>query len=268
MIPPLPDAFSMRGGSPELVGRELIEQITDAIVNHPRSLQKRIGPSEIGTPCARKIAFKLLGFPEREDKPNWRATVGTAIHAWLEAVFGRDNERWLAQSGYARWLIETRVPVGSINGEDIDGNCDLYDRVTSGVIDWKTTGKTRLANYRRKGPGDQYRIQAHTYGYGWRLLGHPVDYVMIVFLPRDGELKDTYIWWEPYDEQVAIDAMQRANGIALTIDALGDDALAAFPAVDNFCTFCPYFRPGSVDPKFGCPGFQRPLPTSDDPFGG
>jgi hypothetical protein len=269
IVPPLPAPFSMRGGSPELVGRELMEAITNAIVNHPRSLQTRIGPSEIGTECARKIAYKLLDFPEREMKPNWKATVGTAIHAWLETVLAADNARWLAQSGHERWVIEQRVPVGALIGVDLDGNCDVYDRVTAGVVDWKTTSKTRLRTYRSKGPGNQYRVQAHTYGYGWTLLGHPVDYVMIVFLPRDGELADAYIWFEPYDQQIALDGMQRANGIALTVEALGADALAHFPVVDNFCGFCPYHRPNSPDPKQGCEGYPRNTkPAFSDILGG
>jgi hypothetical protein len=258
VIAPVPAQYDMRGGSPDLVGRELIE----AIVNHPRSLQVRVGPSEVGTACARKLAYKFLNFAEREQSPNWRATVGTAIHGWLEGVFSADNARWLAGTGIERWCIEEKVPVGTINGVDIDGNCDLYDRVTAGVIDWKTTSKTRLKSYKSKGPGNQYRVQAHTYGRGWRLRGLPVDYVMIVFLPRDGELSETYIWHEPYDEQVAIDAMQRANGIALTVDALGDDALAHFPVVDNYCGFCPYRRVGSTDPKRGCEGYAPRDPTS------
>lgn len=269
IVPPLPQHLSGRGGSPDLVGRELMEAITNAIVNHPRSLQTRIGPSEIGTACARKIAFKLLGMPEREQKPNWKATVGTAIHAWLEQVLDADNERWIVQAGEPRWMIEHKVPVGNLNGVDIDGNCDVYDRVTAGVVDWKTTSKTRLRGYRSKGPGEQYRVQAHTYGRGWRMLGHPVDYVMIVFLPRDGELDDAYIWWEPYDEQVAIDAMQRANGIALAVEGLGNGALSLFPAVDNFCSFCPYYRPGVEDLDVGCPGFPRNTkPAFSDILGG
>src|SRR3990172_1195390 len=47
----------------------------------PRSRQKRIGPSEIGDSCARKIAYRLLETPEMNRvRDPWPAVVGTAIH--------------------------------------------------------------------------------------------------------------------------------------------------------------------------------------------
>lgn len=95
--------------------------VVDAITNHPRSLQTAIGPSEIGTPCARKIAYKLLGVEERPQKPNWRATVGTGTHMWMEETFDRANEQWALQQGtpgVERYLIEERVQMCSVeNGE-------------------------------------------------------------------------------------------------------------------------------------------------------
>ena len=54
--------------------------IRHAIAHHPRSLQKRIGPSEVGTPCDRRIGYKLLGHTENERGDAWKPTVGTAVH--------------------------------------------------------------------------------------------------------------------------------------------------------------------------------------------
>ena len=54
-------------GSDDL-GQALAERvgglIVDAANNAPRSLQKRIGPSEVGDPCERKLSYKLLDWPE------------------------------------------------------------------------------------------------------------------------------------------------------------------------------------------------------------
>ena len=60
-LPAYPEHLQARGGSADLLKRELMHVIEDAIVNHPRSLQKRIGPSEVGHPCPRRIAYTLLG---------------------------------------------------------------------------------------------------------------------------------------------------------------------------------------------------------------
>jgi hypothetical protein len=158
------------------------------------------------------------------------------------------------RSGQERFYTEQRVTVGQILGRDIDGSCDVYDRCTATVVDWKSVGPSQLAKYRRLGPGNQYRVQAHLYGRGWRNRGLPVDYVMVVFLPRNGELAETYIWFEPYDEQVARDALERATGIALATQALGTGALTHLATADAWCHLCPYFVARSTDLTAGCPG--------------
>src|SRR6202007_2411815 len=94
-------------------------------------------------------------------------------------------------------------------------------RVTGTVVDWKSVGPTQLTKYKAKGPGGQYRAQAHLYGRGWARRGQDVRHVAVMFLPRNGELREAYFWSEPYDEQVAIQALQRLEGIPLTARALG-----------------------------------------------
>jgi hypothetical protein len=198
----------------------------------------------------------MLGKGERPGEPNWKATVGTAVHAWLESMLdaANDNYERRTQSGQERYYIEQRVTVGQILGRDIDGSCDVYDRATATVVDWKTVGPAQLAKYKRFGPGQQYRAQAHLYGRGWRNRGLPVDTVMVVFLPRNGELGETYVWHEPYDEEIARDTLQRATGIALATQALGTGALTHLATADVFCHLCPYFLAKSTDLAAGCPG--------------
>lgn len=59
--------------------------IESRIAGHERSLQTAIGASEIGTPCARQLGFRLAGVPRPNAAPGgqWRQTVGTAVHEWL-----------------------------------------------------------------------------------------------------------------------------------------------------------------------------------------
>lgn len=267
---PLPEHLMMRGGDPNLVGKELLQIIRDDIVNQPRSLQKRIGPSEIGQACARRIGYKLMGAPDFNagQAVPWKAYIGTAMHTQLEHVFGTwDHRQALANPGgyEPRWYTESKVTVGQIGEDDIDGHTDLYDRVTCTAIDWKLVGPSPLKAYRAKGPGPQYRSQAHLYGRGWQHHGLPVDTVMIVFLPRNDELSTTHVWFEPYDERVAIAALDRANAIQQATVALGIEALARLPTAPSYCYRCPYHKARSSSPLDGCPGDPGEQPHTAPP---
>ena len=245
--------------NPTLTDQDVVDDylaaITRAITDHPRSQQKALGPSEIGIACPRRIAYKLLNYPEPE-QVNWRATVGTAVHAWLETVFDADNmRRATTLGGQERWLIETRLDVAkSPTLGTISGSCDLYDRLTGTVIDHKAVGPSMLKMYRSKGPSQQYRAQAHLYGLGWAYRRMPVTTVAIAFLPRNGELAEAHVWREPWQPQIALDALARVEGIALAVKVRGRDALALLGTADNYCGNCPFYRPGSADPALGCPG--------------
>jgi hypothetical protein len=239
----------------EEIRAELLTVVEGAIRNHPRSLQTRIGPSEIGDPCARKIAYKLAGAPvvNGEDRTPWKPTVGTAVHSWLQDTLMHANTTlpdYDATGG--RYWCEVRVDVGEILGQPITGSCDLrYDNIS---LDYKIVGDDQLRKYKTEGPGPQYRVQGHLYGRGWARRGQPVDYVAVWFLPRNQELRQNHLWVEPYDEQIAIDALTRVEGIAKLVQALGAAAAAMLPPTENWCVFCPFFRPGSKDLTAGCPG--------------
>lgn len=250
----LPPIDTARGGEPGLLADELFWQIKQRINNHPRSLQRRIGPSELGTGCTRRLAHKLAGTTETNTRDSaWKPTVGTAVHAWLEDTFTQAN----AGTHPARWLVELTVDVGDIGGVPITGHVDLYDRVTATVIDWKIVGASSLRNKRANGPGEQYRTQTHLYGRGITRRGLPVDTVMIVCLPQNADLHDTYVWHEPYDEQVALDALTRASTVQHLVDNGGAGAAAALPTADAFCNWCPYYQPGATDLTLACPGHNR-----------
>jgi len=290
-IPALrPDQLQL-GLPGEVIRDQLLQVITGAITAHPRSQQKRIGPSEMGTPCARKLGYKLAGHAEAEREPAWRPTIGTAVHAWLAEQFvGANMDAWPAADAVQanalvdglgpmtlldpanpdgpgrpftpptlRYAVECTVNVGEVDGTPITGSCDLYDRVTATVVDWKVVGTSTLRKVKAHGPGPTYRAQAHLYGRGWRRRGVPCERVAVMFLPNSGELTDAVWWSEPWDEQVALDALARADAIAAGIRVLGAGAmLANLPAVDDYCRSCPFRVPGSTDLSVGCPGAAPP----------
>lgn len=224
-----------------------------------RSLQKRIGPSEIGIECDRALAYRLQGAEKPNDEAlKWAPLVGTFIHAGIAEAMAEDNERRMVAGQPARWIVEHRVPVSRQLG--IDGVTDLYDAEDQEVVDWKAVGKTRMTHYRRHGPGEQYRVQAHLYGRGWAILGRPVKSVRVVFLPRWSHLlTDGWEWSEPYNEAIAVEALDRlvrvrrlAESLDLASASQGFNLIRATPGDD--CRFCPYRRLGGPADASGCPG--------------
>ena len=243
-----------------ILATTVIETVTRAAASAPRSLQTAPGPSELGTPCTRRLVYKTLDW---DPKPNsgtdpWAAVIGTSVHAWMAQTFTAENERL----GRDRYLIEHRVhlPYG------ISGSTDLYDRDTATNADWKVTGLPRLREYRLNGPGKQYRAQAHLYALGLQLAGEKPEHVAIVFLPRGGRLDGLHTWTEPYQPQIAAAALNRyqaARDFCVCLDPEQHPAnWALLPTADAYCAYCPWFLPGSADLSRGCPGHSAPGNTT------
>lgn len=251
----LPPITEQRGGDPTLVRDELTHMIRTAIDDHPRSLQKLIGPSEIGTPCDRKLVYKLAGIEESNDPgTRWKPTIGTAMHSWLQDALTAENIR-LGDLG-PRFYLEFKVDVGELAGEPITGHCDVYDRVTASVIDWKIVGPTTLKKVKSHGVDQTYKIQRQLYGYGWTRRGLPVDTVANFYLPRNGELTAAVWDSEPYDKSVALAAMDRLRQKKALAVAFGAKAAAIQSTSDDYCAFCPFFLPGATDLTEACPGHK------------
>lgn len=206
--------------------------------NHPRHLQKALGPSQVGHPCARNVAAGLLARPainpQFDPLPSY---IGVAAHASMENAARLANEKL----GRVRWLPETRVTV--VQG--LSGTCDLYDVDSNTVIDYKFPGPSRMTHYRKNGPSPIYRVQAHLYGKGYLNMGFPVKQVGIWFLPRGGQLASSILWKEPYNEELVQETVERCFNLIGLMDDLDLDKhperLAYIPATPYECQFCPIF---------------------------
>lgn len=188
---------------------EITRIIQNAITNQPRSLQKTIGPSEIGNPCDHCLTARLVGWEKQEYGTPWASTIGTGAHLLFETFFNNYEQQ---QGGRERrFLTEAPVMVGQVGGQQIWGSTDLLDTRTGMTIDWKFVGEASLRKYRH-GPSNQYRVQAHLYAKGWNDTGIPVKHVSIYFLPRTrSKMSDGFWWHEPYQPQIALDALNRVN---------------------------------------------------------
>jgi hypothetical protein len=251
------------------IGDNVRRVIRHADAHNPRSLQTAIGPSEYGHPCQRRVAYRIMGHPEVNTAVDpWKRNVGTAVHAYLERVYSDLGET--LPDGRPRYVLEQRVgPAGAPAGQ-----CDLLDRQLRCVYDWKTAGPTSLTDVRRSGQvGPAYRVQAHTYGLGWREAGEQVEHVAVVFLPRNGDLADLHVWTEPLNPTVVRQAVDRLHSLTVTAVTLDVEQhperfalIAAEPS--RLCAWCSHFRPFSKDAGQGCPGNTSEITPSSFLVGG
>jgi hypothetical protein len=236
------------------VAADIRDVIVSAARQAPRSQQQALGPSEIGEPCGRKLAYKLMRHTvSNPDADPWPSIVGTAVHAWLAEAFLGANTRL----GRIRYLVERPLTIRP----GLVGTCDLYDADTAMVVDHKVPGTTSMNQAKKHGPSPGYIAQAHLYGYGYAQLGLPVRQVALALYPRAGLLSGLWIWSQPYDETVALNALARHDAIlelatALRVDEQPDRYRLIPRTTGHACTYCPYWRPGR-DTGDGCPGHME-----------
>jgi hypothetical protein len=245
--------------APAALNGEQLRHELSAVVMHgatqrPRDMQTAIGPSGLGEPCTLRLAYSLLDWPKSNPTSDpLPSVVGTGAHAQFAEFFERNTET--LPDGRRRYLVEQRVTPEP----GIPGNADLFDRLAGCVIDWKFLGKTKLDDLRRKGPGLRYRVQSHTYGLGFENAGEQVRHVAVVGVPRGGFLAGMTVWTEPYDRQIALDALARRQRLIELLSALDvEENPTAWDVIERDtsrgCRYCPFFLPGSKDRARGCPG--------------
>ncbi|WP_329274760.1 hypothetical protein [Streptomyces sp. NBC_01451] len=235
-------------------GREIAARLKETFYAYSnrldRSQQTSLGPSQIGSPCDRRIAMHLLRVaPSNPGGDNWASFVGTCVHVGLADMFV-----W-ANAGTGRYAVE--VPLEFPNAYVPKGTGDLLDRTLLMFLDHKLMGRWSLDKLSTKGASPTYRVQVHTYAYGARLKGEKVEHVAIVGWPREAStLDDLYVWTEPYDASIAIDALARVERIAEAIKRYEGEPqqIARKFLVADDCRFCPFHAPGDSKGERGCNG--------------
>jgi hypothetical protein len=268
-------------GPPASTVGELRQVLIDFEASRPRSMQRELGPSELGTPCQQQIARKLAGAPRRPiTEPTWAPFQGTAVHASMENVV----EFWNTQLGRDRWLAEDRLTVDPGDGTypAVEGNGDAFDTDWGMVVDWKHVGTTalkklltgqRMGKPTRDQVSQEYRVQAHLYGLGHANKGRPVKHVRLVLLARSWQYDDSAEWTEPYDERIArwaLDRYRRVVDQVAALDLAADpDSIATVPASpsSDACKFCPFARPGQPSTWTGCAGDVAAQQRREHAFG-
>jgi hypothetical protein len=233
---------------------EIAAIIRWASASSPRSLQALPGPSELGDPCDRRLAYRLAGTEPTNTRVDPLASVvGTGLHSWLEDAIRRFN----ATFGDDTLLPETRVQIDPM----VAGTSDLYHRQLRSVVDYKSGSREVIDDAIAHGPQPGYRVQAHLYGLGYEQLGLEVDRVAIIYIPRAGTLKGIHAWSAAYDRSIAEGALKRMYAIGDKVAELKGNprqfALIDAKPSSKSCWFCPYkgddFFPEATTTA-GCPG--------------
>lgn len=187
----------------------------------PRTLQKTIGPSGIGTECFHCLGCMLAQEPKLETvEDRWLTYIGKAVHEQLAAAAMYDNNKLATP----RWLVEHRVRPGLIGSVPLEGNADLFDLDENRVIDWKIVGDNTLAKVRQGRVEPTYLKQIDTYGLGFEHAGYDVKNTTIMFLPRNRfRLREGIAVHRPYDRENALAALKRANDIHILLLTHGAD---------------------------------------------
>jgi hypothetical protein len=236
--------------------RELREIAVRQAHRQPRSVQRTLGPSELGHECDRQVIGKMSGQPITNHVVDpWPSIVGTAVHAWLAEKFKLEN----TIDNILRWVPEMRV----FPDPRYPGTADLYDAAEQNLVDHKVLGPTTMAKIQSaEGPPLHYVVQLLLYARGYRNLGLPVRRVILAAWPRTSPTLDSMYCWErvytPADDELITEVLARTElrrqvASAVMAGRIPIEAVPRKPGDD--CFFCPWFRPQSArDGGPGCPG--------------
>ena len=230
---------------------DLIQMIMARHNATPRHLQVELGPSELGHPCTRHMAYALTNDPIERCNPQWDplpSIIGVATHAWLESAATLAN----TELGRDRWLTERKVRPA----DWLSGSCDLFDVDSGTVIDWKVPGTNQFGILSRE-MSPVYRAQAHLYGKGFTREGFTVNTVAVMLLPRGGALSSAHLWSEPYDEKLADETLKRRQLIVEQLKVFDvknhPERYEWFERKGYQCMFCPWHSP-KPDGPLQCSG--------------
>jgi hypothetical protein len=234
--------------SDRALANRIIFIVREASKSNPRSKQTSLGPSEIGEPCVRRMAYRLMAWDKVNDNSDpWPSISGTAIHASLADIFTKDKS--------SQWLVEHRVTAR----KGCSGTLDLFDIDNGLVIDHKCVGATSMKARKAEGPTEQQIVQLNIYGLGLENDGYEVNKIALAFYPLGGMLDGLHVWMGDYDRSIAEKALARVDNVINLLVAVDPEVTPAnwsmIPATTSrACTYCPWFQPGSTDLSVACPG--------------
>lgn len=216
-----------------------------------RNAQVAAGPSELGTPCDRQLAYLIAGVKGSNFSDPWPSIVGKATHTWMQDTIVAFEKA----HGLRRLQTEVKVHPDPVLG----GHTDLWWPGKELVLDFKFPGAEGMRKLREEGFGQRYEVQLHLYGLGHERAGRKVSKVGIMALHRAGWLRDMWVKIVDYDRSVAEKAIRRMYDLGRRVDEegiLADPTRWSMidPHPSKLCGYCPFYRNGGPADGTGCPG--------------
>lgn len=238
---------------------QLLGMVQAKIDEHPRSAQRQVGPSEVGT-CERKLAWKLLYGGADGGPGGYAAWRGTVLHAWFdEHVFGPSD--MFMPDGSKRFYSD--MSLDPVHPDIHGGTSDLYDKLMECVVDFKFPGDWSMDKVRAGTLSSDYYVQAMQYAYHLIRMGFKVSRTALLVMPAcgddlHGDRKGAeFLYWD-YDENVALAAMARVDRIVAMRDsgAPAGRILELMDTQNSFCQGCPA-AVFNGDRRAMCLGFEK-----------
>lgn len=254
--------------------KELRDVVSRYAARLPRTLQRHLGPSELGHQCDRQLVGKMAGVAHSNASSlhdPWASFVGTAIHAIMEDAFkwdasAQDPAKTPQENGKnpGRWEAERRVTPDPKSEAPHPGTADLYDWKYKAVVDWKAQSESVRDKLKRHGPPPHYFYQMMLYAFGYMWEGFTVERIVLVSLPRTKSSMDDIYVYEHVITQEDIDntvkllektAVREELAKAVASGVLDLYDIPMTPS-DSDCQYCPFFQPRAAIDKSvkGCPG--------------
>jgi hypothetical protein len=226
------------------VREQIQEALTSLDFNSARSQQARdgiLGPSDIGF-CRQKAALVTKGVQPTDNPPKWSASVGTAIHNYVEAAIKKSYPGWMVGS-----IDNIEVTATLPSGANITGHPDIVIPAENMVLDIKTVDG--LSYVKNKGSSLSHKYQRSLYALGLVQDGtldesKPV-LVGNIYFDRSGSEPEPYVLIEELDYTLIdeIDSWVQDVIYAVTHneDASRD---VASPVCERICEFFTVCRGG------------------------
>lgn len=231
----------------ETIQADVSLALYDFMEGSPRTKQARdgiLGPSDIGF-CRQKAVLVTRQIKPTDSPPNWAASVGIAVHNYVEEAIKRLHPDWLLGS-----IDHVRTTAVMPSGAEISGSPDIIAPDINAVLDIKTVNGFQWT--RRNGPSQSHIFQRHIYAMGLIQSGilDSSREVLVgnIYLDRSGADPNPLVFVEPMDENVTNEVDSWISDVIYAV-AQGEDSSRDIPApvCEKICEFFTVCRGGLED---------------------
>ncbi len=231
----------------EIVEADISLALYNYMEGSPRTIQARqgiLGPSDIGF-CRQKAVLVTREVKPTDHPPTWAASVGIAVHDYLEAAIKDLHPDWLFGS-----IDHVRTTAELPSGATISGHPDIVAPNLNAVIDIKTVNGFQWT--RRNGPSQSHLYQRHLYALGLiqsEILDLSRDvYVGNIYFDRSGANPTPMVFMEPFNPDLTTEIDTWIQDVIYAV-ANNEDSARDVPApvCERICEFFTVCRGGLED---------------------